>query len=211
MTMPEHGDLRLLLVDDDPAIIRAYGSDLARHGATVETASNCKEAAERVKSGSFDVIISDISMPEVTGIEFLKAVRACDLDVPVIPVTGDPNLESAIRAVEYGAFRYLPKPVPGQELWETAIRAAKFHKMATLKREALDLPGTDGMRLIERAALEVTFSRGVNLMWMAFQPVIGWGERRIFGYPREPDEGSGHGLRRLPYSAGTLLCDLREE
>lgn len=182
MTMPEHGDLRFLLVDDDPAIIRAYGSALSRHGATVETASNGKEAAERVKSGPFDVIISDISMPEMTGIEFLKAVRAYDLDVPVILMTGDPNLESAIRAVEYGAFRYLPKPVPGQELWETAIRAARLHKMASLKREALELPGTDGRRLGERAALEVRFSWGMSLLWMAFQPIIGWAERRVFGY-----------------------------
>ena len=102
-------NLRLLLVDDDPAIIRAYGAVLVRHGVTVETASNGKDAAERVKIGRFDVIVSDISMPEMTGIEFLKAVRAYDLDVPVILMTGEPNVESAMRAVEYGAFRYLPE------------------------------------------------------------------------------------------------------
>lgn len=98
--MADDDRLRLLLVDDAPAVIRAYGSTLTRHGAIAETASNGKEAAERVKAGSFDVIVSDISMPEMTGIEFLKAVRAHDLDVPVILMTGEPNLESAIRAVE---------------------------------------------------------------------------------------------------------------
>ena len=107
--MRDQNELRVLLVDDDPAIIRAYGSVLTRHGVAVETASNGKEGAARVKAASFNVIVSDISMPEMTGIEFLKAVRAYDLDVPVILMTGEPNVESAMRAVEYGAFRYLPE------------------------------------------------------------------------------------------------------
>jgi EAL domain-containing protein (putative c-di-GMP-specific phosphodiesterase class I)/ActR/RegA family two-component response regulator len=174
--------LRLLLVDDDPAVLRAYGSVLARHGATVETASNGTEAVERVKAGSFDVIVSDISMPRMTGIEFLKAVRASDLDVPVILMTGAPGIESAMRAVEYGAFRYLAKPVLGQELWDTVVRAATLHKLAGVKRDALDLPGGEGERLGERAALEVRFAGAMSLLWMAFQPIVAWKERRIFGY-----------------------------
>jgi len=180
--MPQHDEIRVLLVDDDPAVIRAYGSALARQGVTVETASNGKEAAERVKGGAFDAIVSDIQMPEMTGIEFLRAVRAHDLDVPVILMTGKPDIESAIRAVEYGAFRYLTKPVAGQQLWETALHAARLHKMASLKREALELPGKEGRRLGERAALEVRFSWGMSLMWMAFQPIVGWREQRVFGY-----------------------------
>ena len=183
--MPEdevHGELRVLLVDDDPAIIRAYGSVLTRHGVAVETASNGKEGAARVKAASFNVIVSDISMPEMTGIEFLKAVRAHDLEVPVILMTGEPSVESAMRAIEYGVFRYLAKPVAGHELWETVLRAARLHKLANLKREALELPGRDMGRLGERAALEVRFSWAMNLMWMAFQPIIGWRGRHVFGY-----------------------------
>ena len=57
---------------------------LARHGVAVETASSGEQAAERVKARSFDVVVSDISMPGMSGIEFLKVVRAHDLDVPVI-------------------------------------------------------------------------------------------------------------------------------
>jgi len=148
----------------------------------VQTASNGKEAAERVKDGSFDVIVSDISMPEMTGIEFLKAVRAHDLDVPVILMTGDPGVESATRAVEYGAFRYLAKPVAVQELWETVHHAAKLHAMARLKREALELLGLDGIQLGERAALDVRFNWGMSRMWMAFQPIVGYRARSIFGY-----------------------------
>jgi EAL domain-containing protein (putative c-di-GMP-specific phosphodiesterase class I) len=174
--------LRLLLVDDDPAVIRAYGRSLARDGITVATASDGKEAAEHVKARSFDVIVSDISMPEMNGIDLLRAVRAHDLDVPVILMTGKPGLDSAIRAVEFGAFRYLVKPVASAELLEMVLRASKLHAIAKLKRQALELPGGEGGKISERAALEVRFSSGLDLMWMAFQPIVGWRERRIFGY-----------------------------
>lgn len=180
--MPDSEALRVLLVDDEPAVLHTYGLVLSRHGALVETASNGKVAVERVKSATFDVIISDISMPEMTGLDLLKTVRAHDLDVPVILMTGAPDVTSAIRAIEYGAFRFLSKPVPGTELWDTVLRASKLHALARAKHQALDLPGSDGGRLGERAALEVRFSGGLRLMWMAFQPIVGWNERTIFGY-----------------------------
>jgi EAL domain-containing protein (putative c-di-GMP-specific phosphodiesterase class I) len=170
-------------VDDDPALVEGYGRILTRHGAAVETASNGREAVDRMKAAPFDVIVSDVSMPEMTGIEFLKAVRAHDLDVPVILMTGEPSLESAVRAVEYGAFRYLAKPVAPKELWETVLRAATLHKMAGLKLQALELPGSrEVRRLGERAALEVRFSWATSLMWMAFQPIVSWREKRVVGY-----------------------------
>ena len=90
---------RLLLVEDDRAVSRAYESTLARQGWTVETAANGRLAVERVKTTPFDVIVSDISMPEMNGLEFLRAVREQDLDVPLILMTGEPGLDSAMRAV----------------------------------------------------------------------------------------------------------------
>ena len=180
--MPEAESIRLLLVDDDEAVIRAYSGALGRHGITVETAHNGRQAAERVKAGGVEVVVSDISMPEMTGIEFLKAVRAHDLDVPVILMTGEPEIQSAVMAVEYGAFRYLAKPVLANELMEHVNRAARLHKMARLKRQALELPGGYGKKLGERAALELRFSWGVDLLWMAFQPIVGWKGQGVFGY-----------------------------
>jgi DNA-binding NtrC family response regulator len=135
--MPQNEEVRLLLVDDDPPIQRAYGSALEHCGVTVETASTGREATERVRAGSFDVIVSDISMPDMTGLDFLKVVRAYDREVPVIVITDEPGLDSAIKAVECGAFRYLGKPVEARELCEIVIRAARIHRMkkqvATLK------------------------------------------------------------------------------
>lgn len=162
--LDDNTPVRVLLVDDDPAILKAYGSALTRSGALVEYATNGKEAEERVGAGAYDVIVSDINMPQMTGIEFLKAVRAHDIDVPVILMTGGNTLEfdvyMAQRAVDYGAFRYLTKPVTNADLWDAVRSGAALHKMATLKQEALDLPGMERGRLGERAALEVRFSWG---------------------------------------------------
>jgi EAL domain-containing protein (putative c-di-GMP-specific phosphodiesterase class I)/FixJ family two-component response regulator len=180
--MSEDAGIHLLLVDDDAAVMRAYRAALIRHGAQVETASGGSEAADRVKARAFDVIVSDISMPDMSGIEFLKVVRAYDPDVPVILMTGEPSLESAIRAIEYGAFRYLAKPVAGQELWDTVLRAARLHRMAKLKLEALELRDSGRQRLGERAALEVRFAAAMEQAWMAWQPIVKWQERRVFGY-----------------------------
>jgi EAL domain-containing protein (putative c-di-GMP-specific phosphodiesterase class I)/CheY-like chemotaxis protein len=174
--------VRVLVVDDDPAILRAYACALVRQGAIVEMASSGREAAERVKAGGVDVVVSDIAMPGMTGIQLLDAMRAYDLDVPVILVTGEPDLASAVRAVELGAFRYLAKPVPMGDLWDCVSRAARLHRMAKLKSAALHLPGGEGMKLGERAALELRFAWGVDLLWMAFQPIVSWRDRRIFGY-----------------------------
>ena len=173
---------RLLLVDDDPAVSRTYENALARQGWTVETAANGRQAIERFKATPFDVVVSDISMPEMTGLEFLRAVRELDLDVPVILMTGEPGLESSIVAVEYGAFRYLVKPVDVQVLRDTAQRAARLHQMAKLKRAALALGGPGGRAIGDRAALEVRFSWAMSLMWMAFQPIVGWRGKSVFGF-----------------------------
>lgn len=175
-------EVRVLLVDDDAQVRRAYAENLTRHDVRVDTASNGREAIDLVRAGSYDAIVSDISMPEMTGVELLKAVRAHDIDVPVILMTGQPEVESAVRAVEYGAFRYLTKPVAGKELWETTLRAARLRKLARLKEDALQLPGGGQLRLAERAALEVRFTWGLSLLWVAFQPIVDYRARRVYGY-----------------------------
>jgi EAL domain-containing protein (putative c-di-GMP-specific phosphodiesterase class I) len=121
-------------------------------------------------------------MPGMTGLEFLRVVREHDLEVPVILMTGEPSLESAMLAVEYGAFRYLAKPIDTNQLGDVVTRAGRLHQMAKVKRAALELPGAKGHRLGERAALEVRFTWGMKLLWMAFQPIVALGTRTTFAF-----------------------------
>ncbi len=173
---------KVLLVDDDRSVLRSYAALLGRAGSQVETATNGEEALARVGSGDVDVIVSDISMPRMDGLEFLRAVRARDLDVPVILITAAPQLDTAVKAVEYGAMHYLTKPVHSRELVGVVKRGSALHGMARLKRQALELLGAEEKMLGDRATLDARFGSALESLWMAFQPILSWRDRRVFGY-----------------------------
>lgn len=179
-SQPECG--KLLVVDDDRALLRAYQRVLGRRGWTLATAADGFAASKLMETTSFDVIVSDINMPECDGLSFLRTVREHDADVPVILVTGTPCVDSSIRAIEDGVFRYLLKPVPNEALLEVVSRAARYHELARLKRRALELVGSEQKRVAERAELARRFATATELLWMAFQPIVSWRERRVFGY-----------------------------
>jgi len=172
----------VLVVDDEPELIAAYVRALTAAGFTVDKASNGRSAVERVASTRFDAIVSDISMPDLDGIGLLRAVRETDLDVPVVLVTGGASLETALQAVEYGALRYLQKPVDMHNLVAVLKQAVRLGKMARLKREALELLGDPTKALGDRASLEVGFKRALDGLWMAYQPIVQWSQRRIIAY-----------------------------
>ena len=173
---------RILLIDDDDGVLRSYSMVLRKGGFEVETASDGATALARIRENEFDVVVSDISMPKLSGLDLLKAIRERDLDVPVILVTGGPALETAMQAVEYGAFRYLSKPIEPEALREVVLRAMRLHQMAKLKRQALSMLGGDGLLLGDRAALEARFSNALDKLWVAFQPIVSLKKKKIFGY-----------------------------
>ncbi len=173
---------KLLLVDDDPAVLRAYCKALSSRGWVVQTASDGAQAIDRIRGETFDVIVSDVSMPEMGGLEFLRNVREQDLDVPVVLMTGAPRLESAMRAVESGAFSYLVKPVEVDVLDDTIRRAAQLHRLAQLKRQALEMAGSDHRWFGDHASLEAGFARALGSIWMAYQPIVSVSRRDVFGY-----------------------------
>jgi EAL domain-containing protein (putative c-di-GMP-specific phosphodiesterase class I) len=173
---------KLLLVDDDPAVLRAYQKALTLRGWTVETACDGAQAIDRLRHGTYDAIVSDLSMPEMGGLEFLRNVREQDLDVPVILMTGAPKLESAMRAVESGAFRYLVKPVEVDVLDDTIRRASQLHRLAQLKRQALEFAGSDRRWFGDQASLEAGFAKALGSIWMAYQPIVSMRAQNVFGY-----------------------------
>jgi len=172
----------ILLVDDEPTITRSYARILVTAGYTVEVAHDGKVAAGLAHNKSYDVIISDIAMPEMNGLNLLRAVREHDLDVPVILMTGGPNVESAVQALEYGALRYLSKPVDPQLLEEVIGRAIRLHQMARIRREALEAYRLDGRHLGDRAGLEIRFANALETLWMAYQPIVSWSGQQAFAH-----------------------------
>src|SRR5690349_3408325 len=89
----------VLVVDDEAAVARGYARILGAAGFVVEVAMDGREGAAIARKKPFDVILSDIAMPDMNGLALLRAVREHDLDVPVILMTGGPNIESAVQAM----------------------------------------------------------------------------------------------------------------
>jgi EAL domain-containing protein (putative c-di-GMP-specific phosphodiesterase class I) len=169
----------ILAVDDDPSVLGLL--ERALQGSfDVVTCARGAEAVALVPHGGFAAVISDVKMPGMTGIELLRAIREHDADLPVLLVTGQPSWEGAAEAIEYGVFRYLPKPFDLEGLRETVMQATQLYRLARLKREALSIGGIAGPS--DRAGLEASFSRALASFGMAFQPIVSLSTKSIFGY-----------------------------
>jgi EAL domain-containing protein (putative c-di-GMP-specific phosphodiesterase class I) len=171
----------ILLVDDEPEALRGFVRTLRGAGYQVEAYGDAREAVKRVSAGGVHVVVSDISMPEMTGVELLRTIRAYDADLPVVLVTGLPAIESATDAVEYGAFKYIVKPFEPEVLRQTVERARKLYRLARMKREALRLLGANAVSA-DRAGLEASFESALSSLWMAFQPILRASDLSVFGY-----------------------------
>lgn len=173
---------RVLVVDDEADLVDIYRRMLTDFGYTVDVAEDGRQALERIAQAEYDTILSDINMPGMDGITLLRAVREKNLDVPVVLVTGKPALESAMQAVEYGALKYLPKPLEMEQLIKTVSDAVRLYRMARLKREALGVIGATGKNLGDRAGLEASFERALRSLTMLYQPIVRWSKRKVFAY-----------------------------
>ena len=173
----------VVLVDDDFSVRKMHAKVLTRAGFAVEASPTGAHALGLLEQGlRVGAIVTDLHMPGLDGLGFLKAVRKFDLDVPVIIVTGYPSLESAIRVIEFGAFRYLTKPAPAADLVGAVRSAVSMHRLALLKRRALELYENERWHLGDRASLEAKFDQAIDHLWMAFQPIVNWKKREIIGY-----------------------------
>ncbi len=118
---------RILIVDDEKSMCQYLSIMLKKEGYDVKTASNGKKAVQEVKSSNFDVVITDIRMEGMDGIEVLAAVKEIDHTLPVIIMTAYASQKTAIAALNKGAFYYLIK------------RAAKNEDIKRVVRNALDM------------------------------------------------------------------------
>jgi two-component system cell cycle sensor histidine kinase/response regulator CckA len=171
---------RALVADDDGEVRRFVVRLLRRANFEVVDVDTGFKAITALETESFDVVVSDVNMPDGGGLDLLRAVRRVDLDVPVILMSGAPSLEAAAAAVEYGAFRFLTKPVDSVAFVKDVEHAARAHALARVRREAFNVSGNHA-GVVDRAGLEVRFELAVEQMWMAFQPITHAGTGALFG------------------------------
>ena len=192
MTEPRTGPAsHILIVDDDDYVRAAVANLLAIAGHEISLARDGSEACELLEGGRFDAVVSDINMPSLDGMGLLRMVRQHDADLPVILMTGEPKLETAMEAVALGALRYLTKPVSGAALRGAVDDAVRLHRLARVRREIIGVLGAGDLPVADPAQLEPVFARALESLTMAFQPIVCWSEQRVYGYealarPKEP-------------------------
>lgn len=179
---PQNRGPHILVVDDNPRVRDVYRRALERQGFAVTAAVDGESAILAMKGTSFDVVVTDIDMPQLNGIRLLERIRAQDLDVPVVLVTGLPSMETAIQSVSLGAMRYLTKPVPLAELVEVVSQAVSLHGIARAKREAWRLVGATDRFSADQAGLSSTFDRALDKVFVVYQPIICWSSRTTYAY-----------------------------
>jgi EAL domain-containing protein (putative c-di-GMP-specific phosphodiesterase class I) len=172
----------VLAADDDDASRTLLARGLRAAGFDVITAANGREAVALLEQGPVDAVITDIVMPEMTGIQLLRAIRSRNADVPVVLITGSPDLESAMQAVKLGAMLYLTKPLDMEELKRVMARAVRLGRIARLKQEALSLSNEASLGGQDLLGLEASFDRTLSTLWMAYQPIVRSADGSLFGY-----------------------------
>lgn len=134
MTVPSDRPAVVLVIDDEQSILDVIRILLSNNGFVVHTALGGRAGLERLAAVTPDIVITDIRMPDIGGVEILSAARAHDPDILVILMTAQATLQSAMHAVNEGAFYYIQKPFRNDELLAIVHRAAEHRDLRTENR-----------------------------------------------------------------------------
>ena len=120
---------RILLIDDDLNLCKVIEYQLQKAGYEVKSANSGKEGLEHFKQNNLDVVITDIQMPDISGIEVLKKIRQQNRQVVIIIITAYGSIENALEACNLGADDYITKPFSKEQLLFVVEKALRFHQL----------------------------------------------------------------------------------
>ncbi|MEY4512594.1 MAG: hypothetical protein RLZZ450_4716 [Pseudomonadota bacterium] len=168
----------ILAVDDDPAMLRLFATALSRAGYRSIDAESGAKALAILETERVDAIITDLAMPGMPGLEFMRHVRERDPDLPILVITGAPAMDTAIGSIDIGVFRYLTKPVTPAEIVRAASDAVHARALAQVRRAAYTHVTSSSHAPPSRDALQ----RALDVSWLAAQPIVKNETCRIVAY-----------------------------
>ncbi|MBI5560892.1 MAG: response regulator, partial [Deltaproteobacteria bacterium] len=163
---PEDPDARILVVDDNVFVLDSTAALLREWGYRVEPCNDPEEAVIKARESSFDVVLTDIKMPKITGIELLEKVREFNKDLPVILMTAYAELDVAIDAIHRGAHDFIVKPFKPAYLLNILKKAINYHRLLEMEKNykrqleeevmkrTQELAGA--LKLVEEVSKEIT-------------------------------------------------------
>ena len=141
----------VLIVDDEPSVRQTLSEWMRKKNFHVFEAEGGRQAMEMIQRDDPDIVISDVVMPGMDGIQLLKEAKAVKADIPFLMISGYPSCATAVDIMKYGASDYLPKPFTPEELVHRVSR--------TLRLKALSKPHAPAEGIIMGAVISIT-------MWM---------------------------------------------
>jgi len=129
----------ILLVDDEKNILKALSRELASRGYVVVTAQNGFEALDTIASDRVDLVMLDVVMPDMDGIEVLRKIKELRKDLPVIMMSAQGNIEMAVNATKLGAYHFIEKEGKEPELDGMFLLIESGLALSRLKEENLEL------------------------------------------------------------------------
>jgi CheY-like chemotaxis protein/glycine cleavage system H lipoate-binding protein len=126
---------RVLVVDDEEIVCQSVKKILKKKKLDVDAALSAQEALAKMSETNYDAVLTDLMMPEVTGMQLLETIKAKDPSISVIMITGYPTIRTAVQAIKLGAFDYIPKPFTPEELASVTLRALERTRLYVEERE----------------------------------------------------------------------------
>ena len=152
--------LSVLVIDDDPDILEYLTDFLGAEGFEVTTLADPRAAVERIRDEVFHLVVLDLMMPKVSGLDLLAQIRAVDDDIAVIILTGYPSLESASASIQHEVSAYIHKPFTPAEFRDVIARIAKKKGLVLRREDELHAA-------IGRQIRDLRKARGLTLKQMA--------------------------------------------
>ncbi|MBW1644427.1 MAG: response regulator [Deltaproteobacteria bacterium] len=129
---------KVLLVDDEKDFIEALGERMENRGMNVSTTTSAKDALKKMEEEAYDAIVLDLQMPEMDGIEALKAIKKKNPDMQVILLTGHATVEQGIEAMKLGAMDLIEKPADIEIIAEK-IKKAQANKIILVEKKTEEI------------------------------------------------------------------------
>ena len=121
---------KIMIVDDEDTVCRSIKKALSREEYDIDVALSGEGALKMEKQKSYDVIIVDLMMPGINGMELLKSLKSVSPAVQVVMITGYPTMKNTLQAMQIGAFEFLPKPFLPHDLRNLVVRALEARDKA---------------------------------------------------------------------------------
>lgn len=151
---PEH---RVLIVDDEPMVTRSCKRILTEAGYEVDTSESGREGVDRALEGNFDLVVTDLKMPDFDGMELVRTLRNRRPGTAVVVITGYGTVRSAVEATKMGVAEYIEKPFTPEEITEAANRALQAEQEERTIRVEAGLV----KKVLRRASQDQSFGRAL--------------------------------------------------